>query len=62
MEDKLFFLDNWKGKAKGAIYYRDFDFIEFLKKVEEKVGQVVGLKITDDHNIEIITELKKSAK
>lgn len=52
----IFWLENFEGKAKGGIYYRAFDLINFIQKVEETKGKVVGIKFDGDSNIELIYE------
>lgn len=52
----IFWLDNFKGDAKGDLFYRAFDLNQFLRKLElEKDMNVVGLKF-DENNMEIIIE------
>lgn len=31
-----FWLDKFEGKAAGGIFYRTFDLLQFIEKVEEK--------------------------
>ena len=58
--EKIFWKDGWEGKAKGGIYFRAFDLIKFVEKIEHINSEVVGIKL-DGNNIElIINEEKKS--
>lgn len=44
--------------AIGGIYYRAFDLIQFMKKVEETKGRVLGITFDDSWNIELIFKPK----
>lgn len=54
--DRTFFSGDWKEGmiAEGGIFRREFDLEEFLEKVEEKYGKVVGLKFNGSHNMEVM--------
>lgn len=54
-----FWLDKFEGKAAGGIFYRAFDLVQFIEKVEEKRGRVVAIKFDGSYNMELITEDKK---
>ena len=59
---EIFWLSDWKGQAKGGIYWRGFELRKFIEKVESQIGKVVGIKIPydkEDYNIEFITEENK---
>ena len=53
----IFWLDGFKGKAKGGLFFRSFDLNKFIQEVEESDnnGKVVGLKF-EGNNIELIVE------
>ena len=53
---RIYWLDNWNGKAQGGVYRREFSLRMFIKKVEREIGKVVGIALDDDYNIEFITE------
>ena len=54
--DKIYWLEDWKGKAQGGFYYRD-DFFKAIKKFEQEFKKkVVGIRIEDGWNIEFIVE------
>ena len=53
MKKKIFWVDNFNGKARGGIYFRAFDLIKFMKLVEKEEGEVVGLCF-EDNNVDII--------
>ena len=53
MNKKIFWLDEFKGKAQGGYYFRAFDLIKFMKLVEKEEGEVVGLEF-EDNNVNII--------
>ena len=53
MKKKIFWVDNFNGKARGGIYFRAFDLVKFMKLVEKEEGEVVGLEF-DGNNVNII--------
>ena len=53
MKKKIFWVDNFNGKARGGIYFRAFDLVKFMKLVEKEEGEVVGLEF-EDNNVNII--------
>lgn len=54
MNKKMFWLDKFKGDfAQGGYYFRAFDLIKFMKLVEKKEGEVVGLEF-EDNNVNVI--------
>lgn len=55
---KIYWLDNFKGKAEGGVFFRDKSFTDFIKKVEFDKGKVVGIKMDCTSNIEFIFEPK----
>lgn len=57
--EKIFWLKDREGAGWGGIYFRDADLVEFIKKVEKKVGKVIGIKFNGSYDIELITEIKK---
>ena len=36
MSDKIFWVDDFQGTAKGGYYFRAFDLVKFMKDVEEQ--------------------------
>ena len=44
---------NIEGKCLGGIMFRSFDLNEFIKKVEERKGEVIGIKF-EGNNLELI--------
>lgn len=54
-----FWLDKFEGKSRGGIFYRAFDLIQFIEKVEKEKSKVVGIKFNGDDNIELITEERR---
>lgn len=59
MSDSVFLLDKWEGKAIGGIFWRGFDLVEFIKKIEKQKGKVVGIKFDGSYNVEFIFEPKE---
>jgi len=56
-KEQVFWKDGVDGEFKGGIFYRAFDLVKFLEKVEadSNGGEVVGLKF-DGNNLEIIVK------
>ena len=57
-EDRIYWLDEFEGKAKGGFFYRS-EIAKDLKKVTEEHGfNVVGIKVSTDGDwtIEFIIE------
>ena len=55
MKNKLYWLEDWNGEAKGGLYFR-CDLFKRVKAVEVSGMKVVGIAIDDSWNIELITE------
>ena len=53
MKKKIFWVDNFNGKARGGIYFRAFDLVKFMKLVEKEEGEVVGLEF-NGNNVNVI--------
>ena len=53
MKKKIFWVDNFNGKASGGYYFRAFDLVKFMKLVEKEEGEVVGLEF-EDNNVNVI--------
>ena len=51
--DNIYWVNNFKGKAKGGYFVRN-DLFKFFQKLKEKGLNPVGIKIEDDWNLEII--------
>ena len=58
MKKKIFWVDNFNGKASGGYYFRAFDLVKFMKLVEKEEGEVVGLCF-EDNNVDIIIKKNK---
>ena len=61
MKKKIFWVDNFNGKASGGYYFRAFDLVKFMKLVEKEEGEVVGLEF-DGNNVNIIIKEKNDQK
>ena len=54
MKNKIFWVDNFNGKASGGYYFRAFELVKFMKKVEKfQQTEVVGLEF-DGNNVNVI--------
>ena len=57
MTDRIFWLNESNKTGVGGIFFRAFDLVEFIKKVETKHScKVVGIIFDDSHNIELLTD------
>lgn len=52
---QIFWVDGFRGKAKGGFFIRN-DLFKFLKKLKDSGETVVGIKIDDDWNLEVIVK------
>ena len=59
MKKKIFWVDNFNGKASGGYYFRAFDLVKFMKLVEKEEGEVVGLCF-EDNNVDIIIKKRET--
>ena len=53
MKKKIFWVDNFNGKASGGYYFRAFDLVKFMKLIEKEEGEVVGLCF-EGNNVDVI--------
>ena len=54
MKNKIFWVDNFNGIASGGYYFRAFELVKFMKKVEKfQQTEVVGLEF-DSNNVNVI--------
>lgn len=52
-EEKVFWKEDFVGKAKGGLMFRSFDLNKFLQKIENKSGEeVVGFEF-DGNNLNV---------
>ena len=61
MKNKIFWVDNFNGKANGGYYFRAFDLVKFMKLVEKEEGEVVGLEF-DGNNVNLIVKADGKTK
>jgi len=58
-KDKIFWLEDFTdGKAVGGHFVRN-TLKEFIKRLEDNGKKVVGIKIDDTFNLEVIIEAEK---
>ena len=64
MKEKIYWLDNFEGKAKGGFFYRSEIAVDLKRVKDEHNINVVGIKVfTDgDRTVEFITEEKENEK
>ncbi len=61
MEPREYLSKDWEdgSSATGGIFYRAFDLIKFIEKVEEQKGKVVCIKFDDSNNCEFLYQPKE---
>ena len=55
LKNRIFWVDGFEGKVQGGYYFRAFDLVKFMKKVQVEVNEVVGLEF-DGNNVNIIVK------
>jgi len=55
METKIMFVDGFEGVAEGGFFVRN-DLFRFIKKLEKSGEKVIGIRVDDSWNLEIIVE------
>ena len=55
-KDKTFWIDGFTGHVKDGYYFRAFDLVKFIKRLEEEENKkVVGLEF-DGNNVNVIVK------
>ena len=57
--DGIFWKEGFEGNCKGGIMFRAFDLNKFIKLIEVKGDNVIGIKFDNSNNIELIIEEKE---
>ena len=55
LKNRMFWVDGFEGKVQGGYYFRAFDLVKFMKKLEKEVDEVVGLEF-DGNNVNVIVK------
>ena len=55
LKNKHFWVDGFHGQVQGGYYFRAFELVKFMKKIEKEIDEVVGLEF-DGNNVNIITK------
>jgi hypothetical protein len=55
----IFWKEGFEGDCKGGIMFRAFDLNKFIKLIEVKGDNVIGIKFDNSNNIELIIEEKE---
>jgi len=55
LKNRIFWVDGFEGKVQGGYYFRAFDLVKFMKKVQVEVNEVVGLEF-DGNNVNVIVK------
>ena len=58
VDEKIFWLDGFEGKAKGGYFIRN-ELFKFFAKLRKSGLEPVGLKVKDNWNLEVIVEEEK---
>lgn len=54
MDERIYWLQDETWIGEGGIFYRAFDLIKFIEKVEDSGKKVIGIKL-EGNNLELIT-------
>jgi len=55
--EKFYWLDKWEGEGVGGVYWRGFEFVNFIRETEKQLNcKIVGIKIDDTYNVEFIRD------
>ena len=55
MKNRFFWKDDYEGPVQGGYYFRAFDLVKFMKKLEDNDLEVVGLEF-DGNNVNILVK------
>ena len=55
LKNRIFWVDGFEGKVQSGYYFRAFDLVKFMKKLEKEIDEVVGLEF-DGNNVNVIVK------
>ena len=54
-KNRFFWKDEYEGPVQGGYYFRAFDLVKFMKKLEDNDLEVVGLEF-DGNNVNVLVK------
>ena len=54
-KNRFFWKDGYEGPVQGGYYFRAFDLVKFMKKLEDNDLEVVGLEF-DGNNVNVLVK------
>ena len=55
----IFWKDGFEGECRGGLYFRAFDMMKFVNRVQSEGQEIVAIKFDDSNNLEFIVSKKK---
>jgi hypothetical protein len=55
LKERIYWNEEYKGKCKGGFFIRS-DLFKSIKQFVEKGYKIIGIKVTDNWNLEFICE------
>ena len=55
----IFWKDGFEGECRGGLYFRAFDMMKFVNRVQSEGQEIVAIKFDDSNNLEFIVGKKK---
>ena len=50
----IFWKDGFEGECRGGLYFRAFDMMKFVNRVQSEGQEIVAIKFDDSNNLEFI--------
>jgi hypothetical protein len=58
----IFWKDGFEGECNGGLYFRAFDMMKFVNRVQSEGQEIVAIKFDDSNNLEFIVGKMKEEK
>ena len=50
----IFWKDGFEGECRGGLYFRAFDMMKFVDRIQSEGQEIVAIKFDDSNNLEFI--------
>jgi hypothetical protein len=50
----IFWKDGFEGECRGGLYFRAFDMMKFVNRIQSEGQEIVAIKFDDSNNLEFI--------
>jgi hypothetical protein len=50
----IFWKEGFEGECRGGLYFRAFDMMKFVNRVQSEGQEIVAIKFDDSNNLEFI--------